>query len=151
MATERLESILNDLTDFFKFELKPDENNACLIQFKSGMELQIEMDRYENFLVGIRLATIPGSRYLENVLREALKSNHKFPASSGVFGYSRRSNRLIYFLMIESKLITKEKILALLPAFIEKGQNWFDILQKGGVPIVETQSSGSKSNIFGIR
>lgn len=151
MVSSQFETILKDLEAYFNYPLKVDERNACSLKLKSGMEVQMEMDRYENFVIAIRLATIPASRYRENVLKEALRMNHIDAASKGIFGYGTRNNRLILFLTINQPQISQNTLLALVPPFIIKGQSWFDPLQRGEVPIVETNSGEGRPNIFGIK
>lgn len=141
--------ILKDLEAYFNTHLEPDKNNSCLINYASGLSLQMELDKRDNLVIAVRLGAIPASRYRDNVFREALKSNYANPPSDGIFAYSSKSGNLIYHVTIESQSLTADKITTKLTPFIEKATKWFEALSHGDMPPSETPS-GADRGLFGL-
>ena len=150
MASSQYALILKSLESFFRCPLAPDANNACLIDLKEkGFQIQIEEDKYGNLIIATRLSEVPASRFRENVFKEALKSNRISP-TSGIFGYSKKSSRMMIFITVNQRAITKEKLEALLPPFMEKAKVWSDALKNGVLPVAEESGKSSKPSLFGM-
>lgn len=150
MVNTQLGAILRDLEPFFHIKLEPDQNNACLVSLPMGIKVQMELTRSGDFLAAVKLGVIPSSRYRELVFREALKSNAVTAPSEGVFGYSSRSNNLFYFVIVDSRNISPEKITSLLPNFLAKAKQWADEIARGAVPVAESSHTSSQG-LFGLR
>ncbi len=151
MVSSQFGSILKEFEGFFKCPLEPDANNSCLIKMKLGISLQIEMDRYGFLLIACRIAALPMSRYRDNIIQQALKSNEANNPSSGIFGFSKKSSTLIYFIKLDPAYLTPHQINSLLPPFIAKSKEWTDAIAKGETPAVAGSSkSNAPAGLFGL-
>lgn len=151
MVNTQFGAILKELESFFKCPLEPDQNDSCLIHMGIGVSLQIELDRYGFLLIGCRVATLQMSRNRDNLMTQALKSNDANLPSSGVFGFSQKTNHLILFLRVDPSLTSIREILALLPPFITKAKKWTDAIAKGETPTIESAlPSKTSSGMFGL-
>lgn len=150
MVRTQFGAILKELEKFFHCPLEPDENDSCLVKMGSGIDLQIELDRYGFLLIGCRLGAVHMGRYRDNLIRAALKSNEATPPSSGILGFSQKSNQLILFMKIDPKNLSPHQISTLLPPFITKAKQWSDAIAKGEVPVTSTPDTKIASGIFGL-
>lgn len=153
MITSTFERFLKELEPFFNCPLVPDPNHSCLIQMKSGLQIQIELDRRGHLLIAAILGTFVASRYRDNLIVEALKSNAVSLPSLGVFGYSQKTNQLVYFLFCDGQNIQVEKILPILPLFMAKAQAWFEALTHGDMPPSQLDSTHMQdaAGLFGLK
>lgn len=151
MVSNQLGAILKELEPFFKCPLEPDQNDSCLIKLGDEISIQIELDRYGYLMIGCRLGIVPMSRYRDNLMQQALKSNESSLPSSGVFGFSQKSQNIILFIRIDPVAYSIPHIIALMPPFIEKAKKWSDAIAKGETPEIEaTTVSKNPSGIFGL-
>lgn len=151
MADSQFGVILKDFEDFFHCPLEPDANNSCLIKMEIGISIQIELDRYDQLLIGCRLGALPMSRYRDNLIQAALKSNEAALPSIGIFGFSQKSNQLILFIKHDPNTLTANEILTVLPPFIAKAKQWSEAIAKGETPTVTSSSTESApSGLFGL-
>lgn len=151
MVSSQFGAILREFENFFNCSLQPDENDSCLINMGVGVTLQIELDRYGLILVGCRLGAVLMGRYRDNIMRAALKSNEATLPSSGILGFSHKSNQLILFMKLNPNLLNVHQILALMPAFVSKAKLWSDAIAKGEVPTLSpVGSSKTPSGLFGL-
>ena len=150
MVSSQFGAILKELEPFFQCALEPDQNDSCLIKMGIGISVQIELDRYGYLLIGSVIATLPMSRYRDIIMKQALQSNEVSLPSTGVFGFSQKTNHLIFFLRLEHSL-SIQQILVLLPSFIAKAKTWSDAIAKGETPAIESgASSTAPSGLFGL-
>lgn len=139
MVETQFSAILNDLGAILNCKLEPDTNNSCLVAFGSGLQVQLELDRENNLVVGARLGTIAPSKYRENVFREALRSNEMNQLSLGTFGFSRGSNQLILFTTIDARNVNNQEFLGVvIKAFLAKANEWRDAIERGDVPVAKS-------------
>lgn len=153
MVTSQFNALLQDLEHFFKCKLAPDSNNSCLVKMGIGIKIQLELDRYgENLIIGSKLGSIPVGRYRELVFREALRANNLNPASSGIFGYSKKSGNLILFVKLDLRYANQEKIISTLKSFIPRAHSWLKAIQQGTIPdsIGPADTSTKSHGLFGL-
>lgn len=152
MVSTQFGAILKELEPFFKCPLEPDQNNSCLVKMGIGISLQLEIDRTGFLLVGCRLGVLPMSRYRDNLIQQALKSNNFSIPSQGIFGFSQKSNQLIFFMRVDPAICPPSQIVSLLQPFVTKAKKWADAIAAGQTPDVETEAPTSKgaSGIFGL-
>lgn len=154
MITNQLDALLKELEPFFKCPLQSDQNNSCLIKMSTGIEIQIELDRYgDHVIIGTRLGVIPAGRYRELVFREALKSNYLHPSFTGVFAFSKRSGNLLFFTSSKFATLNQEKMVSVLTLFIARAQAWAQALGEGTVPSADVFLDApltGKSGLFGL-
>jgi hypothetical protein len=151
MVSSQFESLLKEFETFFKCPLQPDQNDSCLIKMGIGISIQLELNRQGLVLIGCRLAVVPMSRYRDNLIREALKSNEATLPSTGILGFSKKSNQLILFMSLNPLLVNSDLISTVMPPFIAKAKLWAEAIMKGEVPAVTQQTSTATSGgIFGL-
>lgn len=151
MVSSQFGALLKEFESFFDCPLNPDDNNSCLIQLVSGVSIQIEMDRHGMILFGSRLGSVLMGRYRENLVRQALKSNEATLPSSGVIGFSVKTNQFILFVKLNPLLLNSNQIMSVLPPFIAKATLWKESIEKGEIPqITPTTASNESSGMFGL-
>src|SRR5262245_19403177 len=135
MVSDVLGIVLTELGRLLNIpDLKPDQNNTCLIKMPKGPKIQLEMAKTgDGILIGIELGQVPPGRYRIDVLKEALKSNGLPLPRYGIFAWSRKADTLILYKKFPLKDLTGEKIAAFLSPFIEKANKWTEALAKGEV------------------
>lgn len=152
MVNSQFGSILKEFEALFNCPLEPDENNSCFITLEIGLSVQIEMDRGGMILIGCRLGAVHMGRYRNNLIQQALKLNNNSPLSTGVIGFSQKSNQLILFTKLNPLLLNQNQIITLLPAFINKAKVWKEAINSGEIPenSPHATSSSGPSGIFGL-
>lgn len=154
MIADAINLVLQELSQILKVPpLKLDSNNTCLIKFKNGMMVQLELDRSTQFLIlGIDLDVIPAGVYRENLFQAALKANSIPYPRNGSFAFSLQANRLVLFEMLHFQDLTGQKLADFLTPFMEKGKIWKDAISKGEIPVIQPPTSGRMpSGVFGLR
>ena len=151
MVSSQFGALLKEFESFFNCPLEPDNNNSCLINLENELSIQIEMDRYGLILIGCRLGAVHMGRYRETLMRQALKSNEATLPSTGILGFSNKSNQLILFIKLNPIELNSNLIGAILPPFISKAKLWKEAITKGETPSVNSlgQSKGA-SGIFDL-
>ncbi len=156
MVADLFDSLLAELAKSLDIsDLHTDNNNTCLIAFKTGIEVYIEpFQRGESMLISTNIGTLPPGRYREDVFREALKSNGLPLPRFGTFAYSEQSDQLILFGLLSLRELNGEKIAAFLGPFMEKSLAWKCAVNDGVVPLAETVSTKASKGpmgMFGLR
>lgn len=153
MVTDLFGTLLEELGACLKLEgLHPDSNNSCLIRFKNGVEVQIEMDKTGRHLViGSDLGNVPIGKYRENLFREALKANDLPPPLHGILSYSEKTEHLVLFQKLMLEGLNGEKIAAAITPFTEKALIWQEALKHNDVPVVGQAAAFQGGGMFGLR
>lgn len=124
--------LLEDLSKHLSMNLKPDDNNSCLIVIQNKIEVQLELDPSENYLIiGSILGELPSGRFRADCLVAALKANARHYPLLGTFAYSRKLNSLILFEKIQTAIFDTNNILSILTPFIKKAMAWKGALDEG--------------------
>jgi hypothetical protein len=135
MITDKFGNLLQELGNVLKTELKPDKNNACLLKFKSGIAIQLEVDsKGENVIIACDLGQLPQGRYRENIFREALKANGLPPPRNGIFAFAKKSESLVLYDKLPIEETTGQKLLDYLQPFSQKAELWKGAITRGEVP-----------------
>lgn len=149
MVASLYESLLQELGEQLHIPLRPDRE-SCVIEYKDGLRVQLELDRQEEFLrIVSDFGEIAPGRYRENLFREALKSNGLPPPHVGVFALSHNSTHLILFDVLPVRNLTGLHIADFLTPFLEKAKVWREAITTGQLPSVSSGRS-SRSGIFGL-
>lgn len=138
MVTDLFGALLQELAHALGVpKLEPDPNNSCMIRLKSGLIIQIELDKGgHSLIIGADLGTVPPGRYRENLFREALKANDQPHPLNGILCYSKKSDHLVLYQKINIKDLNGEKIAAEITPFAEKAFTWSEALLRGDIPAV---------------
>lgn len=156
MVTDRFGMLLEEVGKILEVpDLHSDTHNSCLIKFKEGIEVQIEIDKHtEDFLIiGTDLGEIPAGKYRENIFLEALKANGMPYPRWGNFAYSAQTQHLMLFEMLSLHDLTGGQIASFLSQFLLKAKAWKDALATGNMPpLTITEGSLAKpGGIFGLK
>jgi hypothetical protein len=154
MVTDLFGSLLQELSASLDIPaLHPDSNNSCLIKFKSGVAIQIEVDRSGHHLViGSDLGSVPIGKYRENLFREALKCNELPPPLHGILSYSEKTDHLVIYEKLPLQDLNGEKIAAAITPFTEKALIWAEALKHNDIPAINQMStSQGAGGMFGMR
>lgn len=153
MVTDVLGVLLQELGRSLEIDnLHPDGNNSCLIRLKSGLIIQVELDKGgQSLIIGADLGTVPPGKYRENLFKEALKANNLPHPLHGILCYSRKSDHLVIYQKIPLKDLTGEKIAAEITPFSEKAFTWSEALLRGDIPAINQMFTSQKpGGMFGL-
>jgi Tir chaperone protein (CesT) family len=152
MVSDLFESLLQELGEAMKIaNLHPDSNNSCLIRLKSGLKIQLELDKKGDFLIlGTDLGVVPSGKYREDLFREALKSNDTPYPLHGIFSYSKKTDHLILFEKIPLKDLNGGKIATAITPFVEKATVWKEAIEHNDIPVTQSFTSGKQTGMFGL-
>lgn len=147
---DRFREILNQLSILLGTPLDPDRRGACKLNVHQTLHVQIEYQAEKNRLVFLSfICEVPPGRFRENVLKDALKSNHPRP-KSGTLAFSEKKNELALFEFISLELITGQKLLEQLNAFIEKATLWQQAIGNANTSTLVPQPKFPGPGIFGL-
>lgn len=122
---DRFDEILQSLGKVFDLDLRSDRNNACAIQIRQGLIVQLQSDpAMEKLLICSKVVEIPPGKFRENVLKEALKMNARPDPIVGIFSYIAKINQLVLFQQYPFDILTGERLAGLLGPFIQTAEKW---------------------------
>src|SRR5438477_9435360 len=125
MIGDKWANILEELGKMLKLPLKPDKSNCCVLAFKNGSSLQMEMDqRGEYVILATDLGELSQGRYRENILREALKANGLPAPQCGIFAYGKKTEALLLCDQLSIDELTGERLAEYLAPFMQKADIW---------------------------
>ncbi len=152
MVVDMLASLLEELSNIVHFPLRPDSNNSCLLRMPTGLQVQLEIYKGSDFLIGADLGNVPVGRYREDLFKEALKANYLPPPRYGIFAYTQQKDSLILFSLLPLEDLTGEKIAAHLLPFTQKALQWQQAIRRGDIPVIEeaSQSAAPLGRLFGL-
>jgi hypothetical protein len=130
---DRFEGILQLFGEALNLPLQSDKNNACAIQIKQGLTVQLQSDPSQTrLLIGCKIVEIPPGKFRENVLKEALKANGLPDPRVGTFAYIAAINTLFLFQEYPFDLLTTgERIAGLISAFLKTATDWRNAIDAG--------------------
>jgi hypothetical protein len=132
--TDPFNDLLASLGIVFGMALHADKNNACALQIKKGLVIQLQPDPSgERLLLLSRVVEIPPGKFRENVLKEALKYNGEKLFPIGIFAYLPKTNTLTLFQQYPIEELNGEKLAGFLSPFIDLAEKWRDSILSGQV------------------
>jgi hypothetical protein len=132
MIVNKFAILLEDLSRHLSLNLQPDENNSCLLNIRDKVEVQLELDPTQRYLIfGSIIAELSPGKFREDALVSGLKANAKPYPRLGTFAFSKQKNCLVLFEMIEVDVFSVENILSLLTPFIKKAIRWKEAFDSG--------------------
>jgi hypothetical protein len=130
--TDPFEELLHQLGKFLDVSLHVDKSHACTLQIHDKLKVQLELDpALEMVWIASFLIEIPPGRFRENVLLEALKTNHLPDPRTGILGFSLRKHCLTMHQRYPLALLTGEILSMYVASFIDYAELWRDAIQKG--------------------
>jgi len=129
----KFEQLLQELSDKIDISLKVDDNEACAILYDEKITVQLEMDNdEENILVTCSIIELPPGKFRENVLKEALKENNKYPYLAS-FGYFYDDNCLAAFNYLNFANLNAQILFDYLNVFSEMCFTYHEAITNGQV------------------
>ena len=157
MITDKFGNLLQELGQILKAKLEPDKNGACLLRFKNGLQVQLELgSRGENLMLVCDLGELSQGRYRENIFREALKANGLPPPRSGIFAYGKKTESLVLYDQLLLEELSGQKLADFLRSFTQKAELWKTSIARGEVPsfmgneLSFGQTGGAPGGLFGL-
>lgn len=135
MSQERLQQLLDELSQIFHLPLKIDRHHACSIQIKEGVTLQLQLDPLqENLFLFAKVGEVPPGKYRENVFKEALKTHSLPEPRIAHFGFIAKSAELALFHSYPLTILKGELLAGLIGAFLQYAIEWKKGLAQGTIP-----------------
>jgi hypothetical protein len=145
------EQLIEHLGIALGIKLHVDANRACLLNIHNRLSVQIQIDAaQEKLIIASFLFQLPPGRFRQNILAEALKTNHLPDPRVGILGFLASNSTLTMHQRYPITILNGEKLAALTASFIEYAQSWQDALSMGHTspaPVAPTP----KSRPFGIK
>ena len=127
------EELLNNLSQQLGTPLAPDSHSSCLLSFDRGVKLQLELDKTGEYLIiGSFLGEVLPGKYREQLLIEALKSNHL--RQGGIFAFSLRKNGLVLFHKQLFASVEITALFALIQRLVERATLWQEAIKGQEMP-----------------
>jgi len=105
--------------------LHTDKNNACALQIKKGIIVQLQPDEsLEKILIASKISEVPPGKFRENVLKEALKANGYPDPRIGTFSFLPSTNTLVLFQQYPIDILTGERLAGLIVPFFDLAEQW---------------------------
>lgn len=130
--------LLQELGKIFSVPLKPDRNNACLLEINKSIQIQIQTDpSEENLILGAKLCTVLPGKFREDVLRNALQHN-ALPDAVAYLGFIQETNILVLFTFVYFRGQSPETIAKIIEEFLEIAISWKEAItsNRPGPPIM---------------
>ena len=126
------EELLAALGKVFRLALHVDSMNACSIQVREGLVIQLQPDMaQENLWLFAKITEIPPGKFRENVLREALKANGLGDPVAGVLGFWAPTAQLALFQKYPLNVLNGERLSGFLGAFLDMANSWQKAIEGG--------------------
>ena len=148
---DAFQKLLWDLGEHIHLPLHVDKHNACSLLLDDLLEIQLQMDSYdEHLILWAYLHDVPPGRYRENVLKEALKFN-SLKNSPGTLAFYEKKNLLILQNFLPIEMLSGEKLVKQLEVFIEKADEWRLAIEDGHASPSPSLPPSGRENPFFLR
>ncbi len=139
-------TLLQEVSEQLKLDpiLKPDARESCLVRFKGGIDVQMEINgKKDCFVMGTSLGVIAPGKYREEVFQAALRENGERHEIAATFAFSPRINQLYIYKELPLNELRGSIIAEKLELFVGKALHWKEALDKSLVPEVKEVSKGT--------
>lgn len=156
MVSDTFGSLMEELGKLIHIKLVPDRYNSCLIKYKNGLKVQIQIEPSQEILMFCsELGQLVAGRYRENVMREALKANGLPEPPKGLFAFSQKTENLVLYGQISLHDLTAPAVHEFLEQFLKKAMIWYDAIAQGAIPSfagneLSFGQKGGASGMFGL-
>lgn len=155
MPAHTLPSLLKELGEKIGIpNLEPTSNNNITLSLKGKINVVLQQHETEPYLIiSFEIIEIPAGRFRENILREALKFNGLNQLHAGIFAFSKKTQKLILFDMLNMNEISGDQVNTVMQSLADRSLTWKEALNQGAIPAVESTASSQAppGGIFGIR
>ncbi len=148
--------LIDELSEFFNEPLIAEVNDTCKLLVNEKIEVQIEMDFMGEFIIiAAIISELPPGKFRENILKDALKSNHLIDSHRSFLAYIGVNNQLIVSENLFAHAITAEQLYNNIIALTKRAKKWQDAINRGEtspqdqdeMPIAQTKG---KQQLFGF-
>ncbi len=148
---DRFESLLQELGEQLGLPLHPDHRGACGLNINNRLHIQIEPEpSQERILIACFICDIPPGKFRENILKDAMRSNHPLP-TYGALSYSEKNNKLSLFAYLPLPLLHGEKLASFLMLFIRKAESWKTGVEAGQTSTLVMGTKKEEPSPFGLK
>jgi hypothetical protein len=154
MASGLFGSILEELSKKIGIPLQPDHIGSCLVKFANGLDMQLDLDKNNQLLVGIFVTTLPVGKYRTEVFKQALCANSMREEANGVFGFSSRKDILVLFEILPGESVNPDQLFKLITSMMLKAQTWKTAIASGDIPPVDIKvpaDAQALGSLFGLK
>jgi Tir chaperone protein (CesT) family len=153
MITNPLEALLDELGKALDIpNLAPDEHETCLLRIEGNINIQIELDKDEHYLLVVcDLGEIPLGRYRQDLMEVALKMNSLPPPLYGEFAYSNKAGHFLIFDKLWMDRLSGDQLAELIHLFREKAIVWKEAIEHNEVPVISEITTSDHVGIFGLK
>jgi hypothetical protein len=128
---DRFQELLDELGAHIRFPLHVGKNRSCGLNINDQIHIQLTMnDTTQSLLVVAFVAEVPLGRYREELFKEALKHNDRYPRP-GVLSFMSKVNQLTAFEYLPIVELNGVKLAAFLGSFIPFVDEWHVAVAKG--------------------
>jgi hypothetical protein len=151
MTTDPFEELIHKLGEELNVPLGVDRHRACAINIHETLTVQIQLDAsQEKLLIASFVADLPPGKFRENVLGEALKTNHLEDPRTAILGYLAMTNKLVLYQRYPFVLLDAKKLAEYVAGFIDYAEIWREAISRGQTSPAPIQPS-IKPPPFGMR
>lgn len=153
MITNPLEALIDELGKALDIpNLAPDDNETCLLRIEGNMNIQIELDKDENYLLVVHdFGEIPLGRYRQDLMETALKMNALPAPLHGVFAYSDKAGHFCIFEKLWLQDLKGDILAEIIHDFNEKAKIWKEAIEHNEVPVISEITTSDHVGIFGLK
>ena len=155
MVSDRFTILIDELGKAMGLNLKPDSNNACISQYKDGLEVRLDPEPLgEMVYVWSDLGALPPTgKYRENIFKEALKANGLPPPKTGIFAFNSAKESLTLFEQLSIQDLTAIQLADFIETFAQRARIWKEGITRGEIPSFQATATSSSrgSGLFGLR
>ncbi len=146
------ENLITELGKIMELPLKPDEHQACLLNFSNlGVRVQIDLDTHaDKIVMGIQLGSLNAGPYREQILKQAMRVNGISTFPRGVLAYSEKNDILVLFQFFPLLSIDGEKLHNFILLFVEHASIWIEAIKVSAIPPLEEDMKKGPSSMFGL-
>ena len=151
--TDPFEDLILQLGSLLKQTLHVDRHRACALRVENKFTVQIQLDKeQENLIIASCIKELPPGKYRENVLSEALKTNHLLLPYPGTFGYLALKSSLTLHRTTRFAPLTALALEGFLAEFIDTAKAWYTAISHGeSSPAPIRGTPPEKPKPFGLR
>ena len=129
----RFEEMLLELGDELDATLHADEMRVCRIEINETIEVQLEMDSTDTFLiVACQIVEMPPGKFREKAVVDILRGNDYLNKQVGIFSYLPKINMLvIHDKLLLASINSPPDFVEYLTKFSERAYLWREAIKNG--------------------
>lgn len=152
MRISQFDELIKELGTLINIELGIDGNDACLITYPEGADIQLELSEDDRDVVlGSFLGEVPAGRFREDLFQAALQANGSPGRSIGILCFLERSDQLCLYDRVGADQLTASKLKDAINTFRATASDWQEAIENNQVPDMGGGIRTSGGGMFGMR